>query len=353
MEHYEHFTLQDFLHDEHFIRWVKNPDAESNRHWESVRNTFPHQSVVIDHAAGLIQGFAKFYPEVPDSQIELARQVIMDQVSSEKQIPLQRKYLYLSVAASIAILIGVALWYNPTEIPVHFAKAILKTGSEVQSANDGTTPRTIRLSDGSSITLSPKSNIRYEMGATDRRVVYLEGEAFFNVGKNPDRPFFVFVNGLTTKVLGTKFKVSAYPDGSDVKVEVTSGSVRVYRSENGEERAEPDGLTLTPNQRAVYTKKDLQLVRTLVALPKALVTREQLATYVYTDTPISKVFEGLEEIYGIKVIYDKETFKSCRLNMSLSDESLFEKLELIGKMVEARYNVLDGEVIFIGEGCSE
>jgi transmembrane sensor len=353
MEQYQHFTLQDFVHDEDFIRWAKKPDPESNAHWEAVRNTFPHQSGIIDHAAALVQGFSKFYPEVPESKIELAKQVIMDQVLAEKRVPLIRRYWYLSAAASIAVLIGIALWYNPAEIPVQFAKSFLKDDSEVRSANDGATTKTIHLDDGSSITLAPQSNVRYEMGEADRRVVYLEGEAFFNVGKIPDRPFFVFANGLTTKVLGTQFKVSAYPGEADVKVEVTSGSVRVYRSENGEEQADTDGLTLTPNQRAIYTKKDLQLVRSVVAIPKALVTREQLATYTYTDTPISKVFEGLEEIYGIKVIYDKETFKSCRLNMSLSDESLFEKLELIGKMVEARYNVLDGEVVFIGEGCSD
>jgi len=71
----------------------------------------------MDHAADLIQGLSRFYPEVPASQIELARQVIMDHISSEKQIPINRKPLYLSVAASIAILIGIAFWYKKTEIP--------------------------------------------------------------------------------------------------------------------------------------------------------------------------------------------------------------------------------------------
>ena len=94
---------------------------------------------------------------------------------------------------------------------------------------------------------------------------------------------------------------------------------------------------MSPNQQAVYRKSDSQLTRTVVEKPKVLVTVEQLKTYTYTDTPISKVFEGLEDIYGIKVVYDREKFKNCRLNMVLSDESLFEKLELIGKVVEARY----------------
>ena len=136
-------------------------------------------------------------------------------------------------------------------------------------------------------------------------------------------------------------------------MEVTSGKVRVYSTENEDNNPELGGITLTPNQQAVYSKKDLQLTRTVVEQPKVLVTQEQLKTYTYTDTPISKIFAGLEDIYGIKVIYDEEKFRNCRLNMALTDESLFEKLELIGKVVEARYNVIDGQVIFIGDGCSE
>jgi transmembrane sensor len=354
MDQYANYTLRDFIQDDFFISWVKSPDAETTQHWESVRAAYPDQSLAMDHAASLVNSFSSFYPEVPDSEIEKAREAILDRYENQKTVPFGQKRLYLSVAASVLVVLGVALWFRPNVTSIPFiAKTLTRSKSGIQTSNDTKTAKLITLSEGSTITLSPNSNVRCELTSDDRREVYLEGEAVFQVTKNADKPFYVYSNGLVTKVLGTKFKILAYPGGADVKVEVSSGRVRVYSSETGKDHAATEGLTLTPNQKAVYNKKDLQLTRTVVSQPKVLITPEQLKTYTYTNTPVSKIFEGLEDIYGIKVIYDKETFKNCKLNMSLSDEPLFEKLELIGKVVEARYNVIDGQVIFIGDGCGE
>jgi transmembrane sensor len=353
MNQYANYTLRDFIQDDLFIQWVKYPDADNTAHWESVRSAYPHQSAVMDHAAGLIAGFAAFYPDVPDSEIERGREAIMERYNSQGFWPLGKRRLYLSIAASILLLLGIAVWFKPHVPKAAFIEGAFIKTTDTEATNEGDSLKTISLPDGSTITLSPNSQVSYEVKDRDKREVYLEGEAFFHVAKNPDKPFFVYANGLVTKVLGTSFKVSAYPNGEVVKVAVSSGRVRVYKGDAGKEQGTSTGLTLTPNQQAVFSKKDQQLTRTVVEQPKVLITPERLKTYTYTDTPISKIFEGLEDIYGIKVVYDQEKFKNCRLNMSLSDESLFEKLELIGKVVEARYNVMDGQVIFIGEGCPE
>lgn len=354
MDQYADYSLHDFIQDELFIRWVKYPDPQNNGFWESVRKTYPHQSPVLDQAVQVVSALASFYPEVPDSEIEKGRQAILSPNITGRSSWNSRRNLYLSVAASIILLIGFALWFRPeTHYFPSAQKPLLGNKMAIHTTNDGVGSKLITLPDSSTIELSPKSSITYNLNGSDRRVVHLQGEAFFSVTRHTERPFFVFSNGLTTQVLGTRFKVSAYPSGEEVKVEVSSGIVRVYSTETGKGDAASGGLTLSPNQQAVYRKSDSQLTRTVVEKPKVLVTVEQLKTYTYTDTPISKVFEGLEDIYGIKVVYDREKFKNCRLNMVLSDESLFEKLELIGKVVEARYNLQDGQVIFIGEGCGE
>lgn len=356
MDRYATFTLHDFVQDELFIQWVKYPDAESNEFWELFRKAYPDQSVVLDQAVQLVHAFATFYPEVSDSEIEKGRQAIALPPSSlGRTLSINRQRLYLSLAASIILLLGFAFWFKPDELSDPIAEKLsIDSKTEIySSSNAGATTQVITLPDSSTVVLSPKSSVTYDMTGSDRRVVYLHGEAFFTVTRNAEKPFFVFSNGLITKVLGTRFKVSAYPNGEEVKVEVSSGRVRVYSSETSAKDPESEGLLLTSNQLAVYRKKDFHLTRMVVEKPQVLVTVEQLKTYTYTDTPISKIFEGLEDIYGIKVVYDKEKFKNCRLNMVLSDESLFEKLELIGKVVEARYNLVDGQVIFIGEGCSE
>lgn len=350
MDRYANYTLRDFIQDESFIHWVKYPDAENTEYWESVRSTYAHLSPVMDKAANLVNALATFYPEVSDAEIEKGREAIFEQYRKERSFPIQS---YLATAASIIFLLGFAWWWFKPEASIHFAGRILSAqNSEKEFLNDTDTTKLLISPDGSAITLSPKSSVRYEIH-DDRREVYLDGEAFFDVVKNAKKPFYVFSSGLTTKVLGTRFKVSAYSGDTDVKVEVSSGRVSVYSTESGNKDSEKNALILTPNQRAVYRKKDLQLLRSVIEKPRVLIPKERLESYVYTNTPISQIFEGLEEIYGIKVIYDKEKFKDCKLNMVLSDESLFEKLELIGKVVEARYNVIDGQVIFIGDGCSD
>lgn len=354
MDQYADYTLYDFIQDELFIQWVKYPNPQTNGFWESVRKTHPHQSAVMDQAAEVAAALTTFYPEVPDSEIEKGRQAVLKPFTRTKIAWFSRSRLSLSVAASVILLLGFALWFGSGVLTTpSLQKPLTGSTSEIRTSNDGTDSKLIRLPDGSTIALSPQSSVTYDMEGRDSRIVHLQGEAVFTVTPNVENPFFVFSNGLTTKVLGTRFKVSAHPNGEEVKVEVSSGRVRVYSHETGTEDPESGGLTLTPNQQAVYRKKDLQLTRMIVEKPKVLVTEEQLQTYTYTDTPISKIFEGLEDIYGIKVVYDQEKFKNCRLNMALSDESLFEKLELIGKVVEARYNIIDGQVIFIGEGCGE
>ena len=228
-----------------------------------------------------------------------------------------------------------------------------KINSENRFYNEGKEVKKIVLSDGSVITLSSQSKVRCDMDEMGKRKVYLEGEAFFDVAKNLNRPFYVYANGLITKVLGTRFKVSAYNNGEEVKVEVNSGRVKVFSNENGKDDEESEGVVLTPNQRVVYRKKDMSLTRLVVEKPQMIITPKNIEKYTYTNTPISEIFDGLEQLYGIKVNYDKNAFKDCKLNMVLTDESLFEKLELIGKVVDGRYNVIDGQVFFIGAGCSE
>ncbi len=352
MERYATYTLRDFIQDEAFIGWVKYPDPESTAFWESVKEMYPEQVPIILKASGLVKSLSDYYPEVPEEAIEQVRQILLSHVGTSRTGNVRGFYRYAAAAASVVLVAGIGWWglqpSAPSERPEQAVASVMEV-DEVK--NEGATIREIRLPDGSSVGLHPKSQIRVVMEGDESREVYLEGEAFFKVARDTSKPFYVFANGLVTKVLGTSFKVSACRDGEEVKVEVHTGRVQVYSGEPGNNNQEEEGLILAPNQQAVFRKKNLHLTRTLVEVPKILVSEERLQHFNYVDTPIAQIFEGLEEIYGIHVVYDEETFRGCKLNMSLSDESLFEKLELIAKVINARYNVIDGQVIFKGEGC--
>lgn len=92
---------------------------------------------------------------------------------------------------------------------------------------------TITLSDGSTITLGPDSKFSYpENFVSNRRDVYLQGEAFFEVAKDAQKPFTVHSYELETRVVGTSFKIDAFKN-DPLEVSVVTGKVRVSSVVNG------------------------------------------------------------------------------------------------------------------------
>lgn len=63
------------------------------------------------------------------------------------------------------------------------------------------------------------------------------------------------------------------------------------------------------------------------------------------------MFEAIGSLYGIEVIYDEQMFKNCTLTVDLADETLYEKLEVICRVLEADYKLIDARVVITGKGC--
>lgn len=121
-----------------------------------------------------------------------------------------------------------------------------------------TTPRggqyQLILSDGTKVWMNAASSLRYPVVFQgDKRVVDLEGEAYFEVAKDAERPFEVQVGRMRVKVLGTRFNIKAYPDEHVAKTTLVSGAVKVTEGE-----AE---VRLKPGQEAkVYRKGAISLI---------------------------------------------------------------------------------------------
>ena len=102
----------------------------------------------------------------------------------------------------------------------------------VEQTNNSNMPQIITLSDGSSVLLQPNSKLSYpKIFIGNQRKVYLSGEAFFEISKNPKKPFFVYANEIVTKVVGTSFRIRAYSNQPNVEVLVRTGKVKVRSNE--------------------------------------------------------------------------------------------------------------------------
>lgn len=211
-------------------------------------------------------------------------------------------------------------------------------------------PELLTLPDGSHVTLSPRSELKYPTRFTaTKRTVYLKGEAFFDVYHDKAHPFLVYTRNVVTTVLGTSFLVQAPENKEPVVVQVKTGRVRVTpRQPETATATLPASIVVLPNQQAVYRPVQHQLQRELVAKPVLLAPQP----FTFDDRPVPEVLTALEKAYGVTIDYDAAALAGCTVNLSLPNESLYGKLDVLCQTLGASYTVEDARILFHSRGCS-
>lgn len=253
-------------------------------------------------------------------------------------------------AAAVLTLGAGAAWWLPQPRPV----AVAKAPQWVRRTNTTAHAQQLELADGSHVTLATGSTLNYRSDlAGARREVYLTGQACFKVAKNPDRPFLVYTEKLVTTVLGTTFLVKAYA-GEPGLVAVREGRVAVQRRLGAELGATPNqpaaaGVLLLPNQQATYSAKTRHLAKALVDKP-IILSPQPLA---FKNRPVTEVLAALEKAYGVNIVYDPARLNACTVTIAFDEESLFEQLDTLCKVVNAKYKLANNaQIIFESSGCT-
>jgi transmembrane sensor len=166
----------------------------------------------------------------------------------------------------------------------------------IQTGSNPAEPSIVVLPDGSTVKLNASSTLQYpeQFAASDRRVELI-GEAFFEVRHESAHPFIVEVNNVQIEDLGTSFNISAYPGHEKVEVNVASGSVRFTNT------AKNEAAVLYAGSRGKYLKQSgtIEVVNELSVNYLSWITKE----LSFHHTPLASVFEQLENIYHVKVVY--------------------------------------------------
>lgn len=339
-------NYEDFVRDESFVRWVLSPAPDDQTYWEAYQRRYPEKAEEIRQAARYVRNLSvAARPEVDPADARL----IWDEIEEKtKTRPLRRWVVFARAAVFLLLLGGAASYYffRSTERDGYGRLAPQLGLTEVVNTSAGV--RRIELPDHSVVLLRPASKLSY--GATfdgDKREVYLSGEAFFEVTKNPEKPFLVYANYVVTRVIGTSFTIRAFPE-KNVVVSVRTGKVTVF---SRKEKGASQEMILTPNQEAVFTSAEEEVIRKLVPKPLQVGTPDRFPDFRFDETPLSTVFSTLESAYGIRITYDPEVLKHCNLTSDLSGESLFQQLDLICEAVHARYELTDGQIVVYGRGC--
>ena len=207
-----------------------------------------------------------------------------------------------------------------------------------RSNPDGQRTR-ITLSDSTVVHLGAGSKLRYpEKFAAEKREITLYGEAFFEVTKNPKRPFIIKTGEVITKVLGTSFKIEAFKNKA-LRVEVATGKVRVDRIRLGNVQSL---AILLPGQRVVYFHNTAKTEK--VRLNEVTGLRD--ARLSFHDASLQEIAEVLGRWYNVKISFRKQHMADERMTLTLDANISIDKIfNILSAAGNFRYQLINNEII--------
>lgn len=250
------------------------------------------------------------------------------------------KYRFLRVAAIFIAAAFIGYFGYLTARNSYEVKQQEPILQEIATENGQRTHLT--LSEGTSILLNAGSKIRLpKIFKQDKREVYLEGQAYFKVAENPDKPFIIHLEGTTVRVLGTEFSVSAYPEDETVQVVVKEGRV----SFEAKDSVKSESAIVTANELVRFDEKS-----------NMLITREvsDLGLYLgwidgslnFKQTVMTEVAVDLERRYGVTVTFADEAVKEMKLTAHLKSKRIKNVLDVISISLKIKYELKNNHVTF-------
>ncbi|MCE6992797.1 FecR family protein [Dyadobacter sp. CY323] len=231
---YLSYQCNDFVTDDEFRAWLKGDAPENNHLWETWLAAHPYCRIEAEKARSIILAlhFREQNEQTIDTDLQWKRlEAAAIGMDTENLLSIERPkrifslFKALAAASVIAVLFFAGYHFMSSRQKVlSMARVEKKTGNGQQLE--------VSLPDGTIVKLNAGSILSFPKEFNDTlREVTLTGEAFFQVVKNEKSPFVIHTEKVTTRVLGTSFNVSAYPENHQVQIAVVEGKVKVLASE--------------------------------------------------------------------------------------------------------------------------
>lgn len=337
---YTEYDIDDFLTDEFFIQWVKQPN-ENNRHfWEKWLDQHPEKREVVMQAVSIISSV--HYQERPVMEDRLYVEVFENILKAEKDaksLPSNKQvwnfnFPWRGMAASLLILCCVGMVYQLLRVPQQIDEPVQSDPIFINKINPAGKKSLITLSDGSKIYLNSLSEISYASEFSDSlRLVRLKGEAFFEVTQE-GRPFVVEIEETKIRVLGTSFNVNQKANGA-LTVALVSGKVSIDDQQGNQMELEPSEM--------MVKKKDGNLRKT--TFDPLEVTGWKDKILVFKKNSLLEVKNKIENWFGVEVQLKGQIDSSWSYSGTYKDETLENVLRGIFLTSGSSYKIEDKKVI--------
>ena len=379
MDKYKNYTVEDFLADDYFIQWLNDPEEEHEAFWTEFVAKYPKQRVNVEQAKFIV---SMFQHEQEKLSLDETYDIWNDVVRSNKRSKVGRWGKWMRYAAMMVLVFvsgAVSFYVYETTREVHYelsevndpnqgeAKIVLSDGTEIslekneseitydsfgsqlvvnndtitQSRNEGKESMNkviipygkksmIMLSDGTKVWLNAGSQLVYpSVFLRNKREVVLVGEAYFDVAKNQDKPFFVRTAELNVRVLGTKFDVSAYPEDDFVSTTLEEGSVGLEIKGKGL-LAEDKQILLTPNQKISLNKATRETTVRVVDVSMYTSWKEGILKSESED--LIRLLKKIERYYNIEISLKDPLVAGYKISGKLDLENSAEEVLNIIKL---------------------
>jgi transmembrane sensor len=231
------------------------------------------------------------------------------QQQNVRPVPI-KKFGWMKVAASVVVLLGIALVgfliFKQETAPKEIAFRSLQ-----QVVND-------TLPDASVVTLNKNSTLTYpEKFKGNTRTVLLKGEAFFSVNPDKQKPFIISVNDVQVKVVGTTFNIKEINGATEIVVE--TGLVQVTK----------DGHTIQLKAGEKITVLKEQMVLQKETIKDKLYNYYRTKELVCDNTPLWKLAEVLNEAYDTTIVFGNPALRNMTITTTFYNEPLDVILNII------------------------
>lgn len=296
---YNYYHSEDFAADETFIAYYHKTNVEAVAFWT---DWIAHHPEKLDEIYNAERILAKLSFRLDEEELQNAFArfddfMAQDQVATAT-LPTEKNKTFKPLKWAIAAVLFVSLSFGSYQLYQSKSTAI----EYLTHRNGNGKISEFILSDGTKISLNCNSTITYpKVFHGDTREVTLDGEAFFEVAKDKDKPFMVVANGIKTTVLGTKFNVSAYRNLKEVTVALQEGKVEVQTAEGR------DKLVLKPAEMATFDKVTRSLSRSIT--DASIVSSWKDGNIIFNGANFEDIATKLFNIYGIKIVDQTKNLK--------------------------------------------
>lgn len=215
----------------------------------------------------------------------------------------------------------------------YYATSYLQETEYIQQITKAGEKKTFLLEDGTKVYMAPQSTVKYPAKFSKaKRILELEGQAYFEVSKNPHRPFVVHTSALNVQVLGTHFNVSSYKRQNLTTVSLLEGKVNVTLEEDTD-----DEYTLKPGQELSFNHLSHQVYQHM--LDSTAATGWMTNTLVFKDEKLSDAAKRIEQMYSVKIVFADQATADARLYAKFKNDSLKNVLETIQSAGNIDYRI--------------